>query len=1573
MFVRGICLSCFISFTFLLSGCSDVNFGLDAESLDTIFSSNGVLINDNDLFTNQSDVRLQLFGFEGQEMYITNDHTCESGGQWIPYTQIQNWILSEVNTQVSVYVKFRNNNANGEESDCISDDIIHDDIPPEVSFIKHPGEQTNQQDSHFILGAMDEGSGVAGYYCGNKVDYQECDFRQDSQRQEGSHIIRDSNRTVRTVRVDLVQLIEGVNQFSYFVEDRAGNQSDVLEYKWEIDLTPPAVYWERTPLSLTRETVAHFEYSATDDRSIEVLFECRVDQGGAFPCDPTHEIDSLMEGGHSFQVTGYDRAGNSATLDYEWVVDITPPVVSIVEAPPLYSRQSLSKFRFTSEDVHSVPTLECRIDEELFKSCNKEASFLVPDGQHQLTVRARDMAGNVSAPVTHNWGVDSEPPIVDITLAETARNLTYGRFSFTAKDSWTGIKSIYCGVDGVMESCVDTFSYDNLFEGVHFFEVYAEDQVGNLSPVQRHRWEIDAIPPFVRITSGPKSRSNSPEAILEFEGTKGLREIRSYQCSMDGGAFKTCSSPYKVSHLKEGSHVFQVVAYDNGNLASKQASYSWDTDFTSPTVDIVEAPAPYTNQTKSEFKFMSQDADALQVFECRLDNGNFDACHRETSFLVSEGQYQLSVRVRDLAGNISDTVSHEWVVDVTPPEVSIVEAPPRYSRQSLSEFKFMSQEADSTLIFECRLNQEPFQSCNKEVSFLVPDGQHQLTVRTRDLAGNVSAPVTHSWGVDLEFPIVEITLVETARNLTHGRFAFTAKDSWTGIKNIYCGVDGVMESCVDTFSYDNLFEGVHFFEVYAEDQAGNFSSIQRHRWEIDAIPPSIRITNGPKSRSNSTEAVLEFEGIKGLREIHSYQCSMDGGAFKICSSPYKVSYLKEGSHVFRVVAYDSGHSASRQDSYAWNIDLTRPTVDIVKAPDLYTNQTRSEFEFMSPSADALQTFECRLENSSFEVCHKETSFLVSEGNHRLSVRVRDLAGNISDTVSHKWGVDLQPPVVEITLAKVARNSPDASFSFTAKDSWTGVKNVYCGVNGVMQLCIDTINYGNLSAGLYIFEVYAEDHAGNRSPVKRHEWEIDLIPPSVYIISGPKPWSNSTEAVLEFEGTKGLREIHSYQCSLDGEVFKTCSSPYRVFHLKEGSHVFRVVARDHANVISKEASYSWNTDLTGPVIQWGEVPPAHRMGEESFASFFATDALSGVGESHCQINSTNVSCEIGQMFRMDYLMNGLNTLIVNVFDKTGNMSSLTYQWEVFHPYQRIKQSIRVKEPQIDVLFVVDNSKSMSEEHKSLAERLDNFTDYLVDLNWRIAVTTTNPTRSKDVKAGDGKLALFPHKKFHIDNDTLEESLAMDYLKHTVVVPIMGGMAKREQGIRATYRAIQRFLPSEKSYVSRPNKEFFRNGAALAVILISDENEYPNHIGDNPESLIQLVRDTWGAQKTFVFHSIIVKEGDSDCLGMGNEHSEGIQYAALSRQTGGVIGSVCEPDYANQLAEIGDHVRMQVLSIKLDCPSVDINKDGVNDITLLLDNGSEVIDFSYNEKSQSLQFSEALSPGVYNLEYFCEKSL
>lgn len=82
------------------------------------------------------------------------------------------------------------------------------------------------------------------------------------------------------------------------------------------------------------------------------------------------------------------------------------------------------------------------------------------------------------------------------------------------------------------------------------------------------------------------------------------------------------------------------------------------------------------------------------------------------------------------------------------------------------------------------------------------------------------------------------------------------------------------------------------------------------------------------------------------------------------------------------------------------------------------------------------------------------------------------------------------------------------------------------------------------------------------------------PPAPTILSGPSNPSSSTSATFTFtDGTAGV----GFRCSLDGAAYSSCSSGTSYGSLEDGTHTFRVTARNGSSPDSKATSYTWVID------------------------------------------------------------------------------------------------------------------------------------------------------------------------------------------------------------------------------------------------------------------------------------------------------------------------------------------------------------------------------------------------------------
>ncbi|MEK6774921.1 MAG: vWA domain-containing protein [Bdellovibrionota bacterium] len=299
--------------------------------------------------------------------------------------------------------------------------------------------------------------------------------------------------------------------------------------------------------------------------------------------------------------------------------------------------------------------------------------------------------------------------------------------------------------------------------------------------------------------------------------------------------------------------------------------------------------------------------------------------------------------------------------------------------------------------------------------------------------------------------------------------------------------------------------------------------------------------------------------------------------------------------------------------------------------------------------------------------------------------------------------------------------------------------------------------------------------------------------------------------------------------------------------------------------------------------------------------------------------------------------------------------------------------------VDLLVVIDNSKSMITEQANMAARFATLIDQLNGLDWQIGVITTDV--SSDANLKDGRLiALDTAGSQFIISSQSDLIKAKEDFARVIQRPEIG--SGNEQGIKATYRTLQRALDGNNLMVNKPNRDLIRSDAVFAVLVVTDANETPGGSAEarnNGDNLFNFIANSWMGKKAFVFNSIVVKSGDSVCKAKDGNESYGAAYESLSNKTQGIIGTVCATDYGSQLKLIGQKVVDQVKSIQLVCPPVDSNGDGKLDVgvfeSLPINGGLSPSVLGrelqgYVVQGMNLLFANPLPEGSYQVKYICQ---
>jgi hypothetical protein len=323
--------------------------------------------------------------------------------------------------------------------------------------------------------------------------------------------------------------------------------------------------------------------------------------------------------------------------------------------------------------------------------------------------------------------------------------------------------------------------------------------------------------------------------------------------------------------------------------------------------------------------------------------------------------------------------------------------------------------------------------------------------------------------------------------------------------------------------------------------------------------------------------------------------------------------------------------------------------------------------------------------------------------------------------------------------------------------------------------------------------------------------------------------------------------------------------------------------------------------------------------------------------------------------------------------------------------------------VDILFVDDNSGSMSFEQRKMGERFPNMLKQLDErmLDYRIGIITTdlssgdNLPRSinKNGELQDGKLIQFQSGMKYLEpnipgKNTLflntikrPETLACDqFLQNTLVYNVD---RNSPQYLRDYYdncpSGDERAIAAAFRLVNYNQDNFIRKEAHLAVVIISDENnrsfgvddgksKYALTALDKPENFVDLVKLKYGSLKSLAVHSVVVPTNDSLCLNDQNNQignlikgNYGTSYEHLSDLTSGVKGTVCAGDYGTQMGRIGAAIVKQVETFELHCANP-VNLQ----VTFIPSSAAN----TYTLEGKKLRFARALDPSSrVHFKYAC----
>lgn len=323
--------------------------------------------------------------------------------------------------------------------------------------------------------------------------------------------------------------------------------------------------------------------------------------------------------------------------------------------------------------------------------------------------------------------------------------------------------------------------------------------------------------------------------------------------------------------------------------------------------------------------------------------------------------------------------------------------------------------------------------------------------------------------------------------------------------------------------------------------------------------------------------------------------------------------------------------------------------------------------------------------------------------------------------------------------------------------------------------------------------------------------------------------------------------------------------------------------------------------------------------------------------------------------------------------------------------------QVTTPEVDVLWVIDNSGSMADEQEKLAVNFPKFMDYFLGsgLDYHIGVTSTDVTGTGLA----GKLKSVGTYRYITPSVPNPEEVFSQMAR------LGAGGSADEMGSCAAFRAIAQPAPD----VQAANSGFYRENAALHVIVVSDETDSTYTFGSERPASCNFTQNEFvnflnslkpDPTTTVSFSAIVVPpRGFTGGGGCGFGELPSVPYPSLVERVGpkdrdgnapGRLYSICQEDWSGLLEDIGllaSSLRREVfltevpmpgtIEVFIDVPETDesaaVTLEGIDASTLPVDYAPADLDaacvdlgavgcfaFTYDPSRNAIQLNDYVPP-------------
>ncbi|MFB6228620.1 MAG: OmpL47-type beta-barrel domain-containing protein, partial [Halobacteriales archaeon] len=615
------------------------------------------------------------------------------------------------------------------------------------------------------------------------------------------------------------------------------------------------------------------------------------------------------------------------------------------------------------------------------------------------------------------------------------------------------------------------------------------------------------------------------------------------------------------------------------------------------------------------------------------------------------GNHTVTAAATDLAGNRELALANFTVVDLEPPNTTLLVDPSMPDGengwyQTRPEFRLEPTLENATPQY--RIDDGELQTYDGPVQ--VPEGNHTITYRsTHPIRPNELFNETQ-FRVDIEPPRTNATAPTGWVNRTVN-VTLTASDAISGVNRTTWRLDdGDLRTYEGSVRVET--EGIHEIRYRSHDLAGIRERIRNVTVRVDRTVPVVEASVSGNRTSDGEfveAATVEVNASDALAGLNRTRVRVDGGAWRTYDGPIHVNAT--GNHTVTAAATDLAGNRELAVVQFTVGDREPPSTRLIADPSTPDGengwyQTRPEFRLEPTPENATPQY--RIDDGELQTY--ESPVQVPEGNHTIAYRsVHPIRPNESFNET-QFRVDRTVPVVEASVSGDRTSNGEfanaATVEVNASDALAGLNLTRVRVDGGAWRTYDGPIHVN-ATGNHTVTAAATDLAGNRELAVVQFTVGDREPPSTRLIADPSTpdgengWYQ-TRPEFRLEPTP---ENATPEYRLDDDAFQVYKTPVQI---PEGIHTvaYRSTHPIRPNESVKEAQFRVDTEPP----RTNATAPAGWVNRTANVTLTASDATSGVNRTTWRLNDGDLRTYEGSV-RVE--LEGIHEIRYRSRDLAGN--------------------------------------------------------------------------------------------------------------------------------------------------------------------------------------------------------------------------------------------------------------------------------------------------------------------------------